>query len=395
MKTNRRSFIKKSAYLSVGTLMVPQLIQAYNPIEKTGKRLVVIQLSGGNDGLNTIVPYRNDLYYQLRPEIAIAKNIVLKGNDDLGFNPVMKGVKSMYDDGDLAVINSVGYPNPDRSHFRSMDIWHTASGSNEYLSHGWLGKHFDQQCDDCKPYQAIEVDDSLSLAMKGKNYKAMSTTNPYQLYMTTRDKQIQRIGQHAHSASHTNLDYLYKTMAQTVDAAAYIRNKSKGQQSGVSYPNTPLGKHLKLTAQLINGGASTEVYYLSMGGFDTHFNQVARQKQLLKQYSEATSAFVKDMKMSGNWNDTLMLTFSEFGRRVAENGSKGTDHGTANNLLLMGGDLKKPGFYNEAPNLTDLDNGDLKFQVDFRSVYSTVLKNWLQSDPKAIIGTNHPVLNIV
>ena len=395
MNTNRRSFIKKSAYLSVGTLMVPQLIQAFDRTPISGKRLVVIQLSGGNDGLNTIIPYRNDLYYQLRPEISIAKSNVLKGNDYLGFNPVMKGVKSMYDDGDLAVINSVGYPNPDRSHFRSMDIWHTASGSDEYLSHGWLGKHFDHQCDDCKPYQAIEVDDSLSLAMKGKNYKAMSTTNPYQLYMTTRDKQIQNIGQRAHIDSHTNLDYLYKTMTQTVDAAAYIRNKYKGQHSNVSYPNTALGKHLKLTAQLINGGASTEVYYLSMGGFDTHFNQVARQKQLLKQYSEATSAFVKDMKLSGNWKDTLIMTFSEFGRRVAENGSKGTDHGTANNLLLMGGDLKNPGFYNEGPNLTDLDNGDLKFQIDFRSVYSTVLKNWLQSDPKAIIGANHPVLNII
>lgn len=395
MKTNRRSFIKKSAYLSVGTLMVPQLIQAYNPLDSTGKKLVVIQLSGGNDGLNTIIPYQNDLYYQLRPDIAIAKNNVLKGNDYLGFNPVMSGIKSMYDNGDLAVVNSVGYPNPDRSHFRSMDIWHTASGSNEYLSHGWLGKYFDQHCDNCQPYQAIEVDDSLSLAMKGKSYKAMSTTNPQQLFMTTRDRQIQKIGKQLHRAEHTNLDYLYKTMTQTVDAAAYIRNKSKGQQSRVSYPNTALGKHLKLTAQLINGGADTEVYYVSMGGFDTHNNQLVRQKQLLKQYSEATSAFVKDMKMSGNWNDTLMLTFSEFGRRVAENGSKGTDHGTANNLLLMGGDLKKPGFYNEAPDLTDLDNGDLKFQVDFRSVYSTVLKNWLSADPKGVIGANHPILNIL
>lgn len=375
--------------------MVPQLIQAYNPQESTGKKLVVIQLSGGNDGLNTIIPYQNDLYYKLRPEIAIAKNQVLKGNDSLGFHPAMQGVKSMFDNGDLAVINSVGYPNPDRSHFRSMDIWHTASGSNEYLSHGWLGKYFDQHCDDCQPYKAIEVDDSLSLAMKGKNYKAMSTTNPYQLFLTTRDKQIQKIGQVAHHAEHTNLNYLYKTMTQTVDAAAYIRNKSKGQQSRVSYPNTALGKHLKLTAQLINGGASTEVYYVSMGGFDTHFNQIGRQQQLLKQYSEATSAFIKDLKLSGNWNDTLMLTFSEFGRRVAENGSKGTDHGTANNLLLMGGNLKKPGFYNKEANLADLDKGDLKFKVDFRSVYSTVLRNWLQGDPKVILGSNHPVLNIV
>lgn len=381
--------------MSVGTLMVPQLIQAYDIARNTGKKLVVIQLSGGNDGLNTVIPYENDLYYNLRPEISIAKNQVLKGNDYLGFNPAMKGIKSMYDDGDLSIINSVGYPNPDRSHFRSMDIWHTGSDSNQYLSHGWLGNYFDHRCDDCKPYRAVEVDDSLSLAMKGKRYKAISTTNPHQLFKTANDAQLKKILENKHQASHNNLDYLYKTMTQTVDAAAYIRKKYMGYKSNVEYPNSVLGKNLKLTAKLINGGAETEVFYVSMGGFDTHNNQVLRQKQLLKLYSEATSAFAKDMKKAGNWNDTLVMTFSEFGRRVAENGSKGTDHGTANNLFLMGGGLKNPGFYNDAPNLKDLEKGDLKYQIDFRSVYSTVLKNWLDSDPKAIIGSNHPTLDII
>ncbi|WP_109831830.1 DUF1501 domain-containing protein [Reichenbachiella versicolor] len=392
MKTNRRKFLKQSAFISAGTLMVPQFVQGFAPVNKTGRKLVIIQFSGGNDGLNTIVPYTNDIYYQSRPEIAIQPADVLKATDELGFNPYLTALKSLYDDGDLAIVNSVGYPNPNRSHFRSMDIWHTASGSNEYLSYGWLGKYMDSK-QGSKPYEAIEVDSSLSLAMKGQSFNALATTNPNQMFQTTRDAQIKQTAKH--EDEHSNLGYLRKTMVETVDAAQYVNQKNWKGQTQLTYPNSQTGKNFKLTAQLINGGAETEVFYLSIGGFDTHFNQVQRQKKLHLDYSKSLEVFVKDLKQSGSWDNTLIMNFSEFGRRVAQNGSKGTDHGTASNVYMMGGALKNPGFYNGAPDLTDLDKGDLKYQIDFRSVYATIIDNWLGGDSTGIISGQHKKLNIV
>ena len=393
MKTNRRTFIKQTAFISAGTLLVPQFVRAYAPANNTGKRLIIIQFSGGNDGLNTVIPFNNDIYYKSRPQIAIQSAEVLRLTDELGFNPHLEALKSLYDDGDLSIINSVGYPNPNRSHFRSMDIWHTASGSDEFMSYGWLGKYLDQK-QSINAYHAIEVDDSLSLAMKGAKHNGLATTDPNRMWSTTKDPQIQQT-KRTHVDEHSNLGYLRKTMVETVDAAEYVNQKNKNGRSSTSYPNTELGRNLKLTAQLINGGAATKVFYISMGGFDTHFNQIQRQQKLHKEFSDALSVFVKDLKDANNWKDTLILNFSEFGRRVSQNGSQGTDHGTASNVFVMGGGLKRPGFFNEAPDLSDLDEGDLKFQIDFRSVYATVLENWLGGNSTGIISGQHKKLNIV
>ncbi len=393
----RREFLKQSGLASTA-LFVPaflnqlQLGKLYQ--RRSGKILVVIQLSGGNDGLNTIVPYQNDLYYKLRPSLGIPPEQILKVNPDLGFNPALESLRDLYDEGLVSILNSVGYPNPDRSHFRSMDIWHSASSSHEYWNTGWLGRYLDSNCAGCAlPYHAIELDDSLSLALKGAQRTGFAMSEPAQLKRTTENRFLQAIGQqHPASEDHDHVAYLYKTMASTQSSANYLFEQSRVYSSTVAYPQTPFGRDLKTVAELITADTDTKIYYISLTGFDTHANQKIQQERLLKQYADGVKALVTDLKQNGLLQDTLILTFSEFGRRVSQNASNGTDHGTANNLFLVGGSLTKPGFFNEAPNLAALDEGDLIYTVDFRSVYAAVLKQWLGAEAPDILGFDFPAL---
>ncbi len=393
----RRNFLKQSALASTAAL-VPSFLKAFGGEQilgsRSGKILVVIQLSGGNDGLNTIVPFQNDIYYKNRPKLAVRKNEVLRLTDELGFNPALKSLRGLYDNGMMSIINSVGYPNPNRSHFRSMDIWHTASDSNEYLSSGWLGRYLDSDCQDCQsPYHALELDDSLSLAMKGKERTGFAANNPQQLLKATSNKFLKAVAQHDHHHEE-QVAYLYKTMIDTQNSANYLAGKAKTHKSSVNYPNNGFAKDLKQIAELITADSDTKIYYVSLGGFDTHANQKSKQERLLKNYAEGVSAFVKDLKQNGLFDDTLIMTFSEFGRRVKQNASGGTDHGTANNLFLMGGQLKKQGFYNTAPQLTDLDKGDLKYEIDFRSIYASILDDWLDADARQILSGLFDKVNV-
>lgn len=362
------------------------------------KNLVIIQLSGGNDGLNTIVPYGNDIYYQKRNTIAIPKNDIVKLNDMQGLNPNLSALKEIYDQGWMSIINSVGYPNPDRSHFRSMDIWQTGSESNQFLTTGWIGRYLDANCATCKnPYTAIEVDDTLSLAMKGAKMKGIAVEDPNKLFQTTREPFFKELV-HDHSDANLtgdNLGYLYKTMAETYSSAGYIQQTSKTYTVKAEYPATPLGNQLKTVSKFINSGLETRVYYVSLSGFDTHVAQQPQQGRQLKIYAGALAAFVKDLKQTGKLDDTLVMTFSEFGRRVEQNASNGTDHGTANNILLFGGKLKKAGIYNDSPELAQLDNGDLKYTVDFRDVYATLLDKWLDVDNGTVLGKGFKGLEFV
>jgi len=394
----RRNFLKQSALAST-SVFVPSFLKAFGGEQimgsRSGKILVVIQLSGGNDGLNTIVPFQNDIYYKNRPKLAIQKNKVLRLTDDLGFNPALKSLRNLYDDGMMSIINSVGYPNPDRSHFRSMDIWHTASDSHEYLSSGWLGRYLDSDCQDGqRPYHALELDDSLSLAMRGKERKGFAANNPQQLLKTTNNSFLKSVAQQGHH-DEEQVAYLYKTMIDTQNSASYLAKKAKTYKSNISYPNNGFAKDLKQIAALITADSDTKIYYVSLGGFDTHAYQKSKQGRLLTNYAEGVAAFVKDLKQNGLLDDTLIMTFSEFGRRVKQNASGGTDHGTANNMFLMGGRLKKQGFYNAAPQLTDLDKGDLKYEIDFRSVYSSILDDWLEADADQILGGRFDKLRVL
>ncbi len=397
----RRDFLRNTA-LASGAFMVPAFLKPLEALAKsdiTGfKNLVIIQLSGGNDGLNTIVPFGNDIYYQKRNTIAINQNDVIKLNDMQGLNPNLSALKEIYNQGLMSIINSVGYPNPDRSHFRSMDIWQTASGSGEFLTTGWIGRYLDSNCLDCKnPYTAIEVDDTLSLAMKGTKMKGIAVQDPYKLYQTTREPFFKDLVHDHNSANLTedNLGYLYKTMIETYSSADYIQNTSKTYTVNSAYPATGLGNQLKTVSKFINSGLQTRVYYVSLSGFDTHVGQQNQQGRQLKIYGDAVAAFVKDLKQTGKLDDTLVMTFSEFGRRVEQNASNGTDHGTANNILLFGGKLKKAGFYNDAPDLVQLDNGDLKYQVDFRDVYATLLDKWLNVNNGLVLNKGFSGLEFI
>ncbi len=382
------------------SIFVPAFLKAYQPEHlfnsRSGKILVIVQLSGGNDGLNTVIPYRNDIYYQQRPTLAVQKNEVLQVSDQLGLNPVLSPLQSLYDDGLMSVINNVGYPNPDRSHFRSMDIWHTASESDEYLSTGWLGRYLDSSCQGCQAaHHALEVDDELSLALKGQQNKGFAMSNPEQLKRQTNNPLLKHLAEQPHQDHEENVAYLYKILADTYSSADYLSEKAKTYRSSVSYPVSAFGKRLKQVAELISADTDTRIYYVSLSGFDTHVNQKNQQERLLKQYAEGMKAFVKDLKQNKLLDDTLIMTFSEFGRRVKQNASRGTDHGTANNLFLIGGKLKRPGFYNEGPDLSKLDKGDLIYKVDFRDVYATILDNWLEGSSQQILNKSFRGLNFI
>lgn len=398
MLVKRREFLQLGS-LATASLMVPQFLKAFEkkPMVPPGNKvLVVLQMSGGNDGLNTVVPVRNDIYYKERPRLAIKKEGALQLTDDAGLNPALVAFKELYDEGNIAILNSVGYPDPDRSHFRSMDIWHTASNSNEYKSTGWLGKYLDNQCQNCdKPTQALELDDVLSLALKGEQAKGLALTDPKKLFNASQAQYFKALAKQHRYEHERPVDYLYKTMAETISSADYIYQQSKLHPSAAVYPTTELGRNLKTIASLVFSDINTKVYYVSVGSFDTHVGQEGTQKRLFTEISDAVKAFSTDLKNNGRFNDVMLMTFSEFGRRVSQNASGGTDHGTASNMFFISGGLKEKGLLNEMPNLSDLNDGDLKHKVDFKNVYATILNKWLGTNDKAILGKQYDYLKFI
>lgn len=398
-------YIKRKEFIQIGSLataslLLPKFLKAFEGqtmVPLGNKVVVILQLSGGNDGLNTVIPVRNDLYYKARPRLGITKDKSLLLTDEVGLNPALTGFKELFDDGSLGIINSVGYPNPDRSHFRSMDIWHTASQSTEYLNNGWVGRYLDAQCNGCdKPTQAIEIDDILSLAMKGDHIKGIAVKDPQRLYGTSNEKFFKEVMKnHTDQKGEQPADYLYKTMAETLSSADYIFRQSKLHPTKAAYPKTDLGNSMKTIASLIFSEINTKVYYVSLGSFDTHINQEAQQQRLFKEMNDAVKAFVKDLKTNNRFEDVMLFTFSEFGRRVQQNASNGTDHGTANNMFLISGGLKQKGMINALPDLADLDEGDLKYKVDFKNVYATVLNKWLKANDKEILSKQYEYMNFI
>lgn len=399
MLIKRRTFLQAGSMATAAT-MVPRFLKAMegpSKIPAGQKILVVLQLSGGNDGLNTIIPYRNDLYYKARPRLGISREHSLRLTDDAGIHPALPYFKTLHDEGSLAILNSVGYPNPDRSHFRSMDIWQTASRSDEYLNSGWLGRWLDQECKTCDhPTQALEIDDMLSLVLKGKEQNGIAVKDPLRLYRSSRLPLFADIAKN-HRQAHTadTADYLYKTLSATLSSADYIFRNSQLNKSAAAYPATELGKNLRTISSLILSEINTRVYYVSVGSFDTHIAQDMQQKRLFGEINDAVQAFVADLKMNNRFNDVLVVSFSEFGRRVAQNASGGTDHGTANNMFFIGGGLARKGLLNPLPDLGDLDAGDLIHKVDFRQVYATLLGNWLKAPDVNILGGSFPVIDFL
>ncbi|MBO9618957.1 MAG: DUF1501 domain-containing protein [Niabella sp.] len=396
----RKEFLQISSF-ATAAMMMPKFLKALEnntAVPPGNKVVVVLQLSGGNDGLNTVIPVRNDIYYKSRPGIGVQKDKTLSLTDEVSLHPSLVALKALYDEGNLAILNNVGYPNPDRSHFRSMDIWHSASQSNEFWSNGWIGRYLDAQCKGCdKPTQALEVDDVLSLALKGAQNNGLAVKDPGRLFGTSNEKYFRDIDKNFHDDHHDEkpVDYLYKTLSETLSSADYIFKQSKLHPTSGTYPNTQLGSGLKTIASLIFSEINTKVYYISLGSFDTHVGQEAQQSRLFTQLSDAVKAFTDDLKKNGRMEDVLLFTFSEFGRRVAQNASNGTDHGTANNMFLISGGLKQKGLLNAMPNLEDLNQGDLKYNIDFKNVYATVLEKWLAADSGKILKANYATMDFI
>lgn len=395
--------IKRKEFLQIGSLatasiMLPKFLKALEKksmVPPGNKVLVVLQFSGGNDGLNTVIPLENDIYYRSRPLLGIQKNKAIQLTSDAGIHPSLPFLKTLFDEGSLGILNSVGYPNPDRSHFRSMDIWQSASDSNEYLNTGWIGRYLDAQCKGCdKPTQALEIDEVLSLALKGNDLKGIAFQDPKKLFSNSNEALFRDLNTH-HDHEEAAAAYLYKTLGETMSSADYIYEQSRRYPNSQSYPATELGKNLKTIASLILSDINTKVYYVSLGSFDTHVNQENQQSRLFGQLNDALASFVKDLKHHHRFEDVMIMTFSEFGRRVAQNASGGTDHGTANNMFFVGGGLKKKGLINAMPDLTDLNEGDLKYTIDFKNVYATLLSNWLSADPDTIMGKKYGLMDFV
>lgn len=381
----RREFLRSTGLVTT-SLLIPRFLQAMGASPMlNGRKLVIVQLTGGNDGLNTLVPYRDDAYYRARPELAIPRELALPLTDDLGANPGMVELRALYDAGQVAIIQGVGYPRPDRSHFRSMDIWHTASGSERFLDTGWLGRYMDVR--KAAPHEVVEFGDTLSLANKGEGVKAIAMSDPQRFYQATREPYFARLAAQQHTQQHQQLGYLYRTMTETYRSAGYIQEHLRPRGTTLTFPKGELAKQLRHVSAFIQSGMETSVYYTSIDGFDTHVNQQGKHQKTLAEVSAAIGAFMADIKAAGRGNEVLLMVFSEFGRRVKENASNGTDHGTAGPIILISEALKKPGVFNSMPSLSTLDdNGDLIFTTDFRRVYATALQHWLNVDPATVLG---------
>jgi uncharacterized protein (DUF1501 family) len=362
---------------------------------KTDRVLVVIQLGGGNDGLNTLVPYADDRYHKARPKIAIDPKSILKLDDALGFHPELLELHKLYKGGHLAVIPNVGYPNPNRSHFRSTDIWETASPADKILKSGWLGRYFDSACAEIPADPlGIRIGEQPSLAFAGDKLRAATFANPKMLDNPARGAAATALEKLA-SVEPTGiaaLDFVQRTGNQSLALSRELQRAVKSVKPKVDYPPFALFQSLRLVAQMIAASLPPQVYYVSHGGFDTHAAQTQRHAYLLQEFSQAVSLFHADLKAQGLLDRVFGLTFSEFGRRVAENKNAGTDHGTANVVFAFGGKVKA-GLHGTAPNLVDLDPlGDLIHKIDFRQVYAGVLQGWLNADPeKVLLGRFEPL----
>ncbi len=366
-----------------------------------GPVLVVVQLGGGNDGLNTVVPYAHDEYYQARPRLAVPRESVLRVTDEVGFHPGLAPLKALYDDGRLAVVQGAGYPNPNRSHFRSMEIWHTADPDGTGPRTGWLGRLFDSECPSCGPTAGIAMlGAEMPLAMQGTSGRGVVLSNPEAFAFhpipgagAAEAEAFRRLMQPV-PGEEPVVDFLTHTAMDALLAADEIRGVAGHLADSAGYPRDPFGLRLRLVSELISAGVPTRVYYVGLGGFDTHAAQAGRHDRLMEQLGAGLDAFVKDLTQKGLMDRVLIMSFSEFGRRVAENASDGTDHGAAAPMFLIGGQVA-PGIHGPHPSLTDLDQGDLRYGVDFRSVYATVLEQWLGIGSQAILGGRFPGVGVI
>ncbi len=434
MKT-RREFLRSTVLGASTAWTVPMFVErTFGQLHHTSKDLaiqavtgkddtilVVLQLAGGNDGLNTLVPYADDTYQKSRPLLAKKEKDIIRLNDYVGLNASMPFLGSMFKEGNLGIVQGVGYPNPNRSHFVSTSIWETGDTDNR-SSTGWLGRYFDNACPGADPTVGISFNKTQPEsfgAMKnpgvclnspelyrwihGGGEKAQAEEFFAELNQPQADDtpsdgasiDMPAGGKIGGISGENNLAFLERVALDARVSSKKILELAAKHQTTVRYDGTAVARNLNLVSRMIAGGMPTRVYYVSHGGFDTHNRQINSHDRLLGQLDSALKSFFADLKQQGNDKRVVLMTFSEFGRRVAENASVGTDHGKAS-CLFIAGPAVAGGLHGKHPSLTDLHQGDIQHTVDFRSVYGSLISDWLKaSDLKSIIGGNYPKLELI
>jgi Uncharacterized protein conserved in bacteria len=424
----RREFLStglKGAGLLAASAFVPGFVTRTAAATGAGRDagiLVVVQLSGGNDGLNTVVPFADDAYIRARPTLHLAADQTLRLTDRLGLHPALGALRKEYDAGHMAIVQNVGYPNPNRSHFRSMEIWHTGADDTEARQvEGWIGRYFDAQCAGCDPAkrpgeigvsfgkvmpQAFRNQSNVGLAVNDPDTFQWNPSGDTATFAKIQERVFEKINQPAGGRARmtiaggisgtepATIDFLRHTAMNAVVAGDSMRAILKREKNKGRYPDSRLAAQLQMVARLVTGDFPARVYYVSQGGYDTHSDQLGNHARLLGDFSSSVGAFLDDLRRQKSSDRVTVLAFSEFGRRVAENGSRGTDHGAAAPLFVLG-DAVKGGLHGDPPDLTDLVGGDVRHKIDFRQVYASLLNDWLGLPARRVLGNDWPGVRVV
>ncbi|HEY7330714.1 MAG TPA: DUF1501 domain-containing protein [Gemmataceae bacterium] len=393
---SRRTFLQSSALVSLVPTVpsfLAQTARAASP-QQDSRVLVVIQLDGGNDGINTVVPFQDEGYAKYRKSLRLAPGDLIKINDRVGLHPALRATRRLLDSGRLAIVQGVGYPNPNRSHFESMAIWHTARLKPAKDNSGWLGHALDgaHAPADGSPDSALIGLGSPPQALRGERSLCAALAHLDDLVLSGAIDPRRAILPWP-TAGDVKA-FVSRSMLDAYTTAARLKDAASAKDAGVAYPATGLSDRLRLIARLLKAGFGTRVYYTVQAGYDTHYSQSPQHANLLDELGGALYAFLEDLKSAKLDERVLVLVFSEFGRRVAENGSLGTDHGTAGPVLLAGPRVK-PGLVGETPSLLDLQEGDLKMGLDFRQVYATILDRWLGCSGAHVLGDHFELLPVL
>lgn len=391
--TSRRTFLKNAGIVSLSP-MLPVFLHRdlFGAEDKDdGRILVVIQLDGGNDGLNTVIPYRDELYTKYRPDLRIKEDQVLRIDPQVGLHPSMRGAMDLLEDQRLVVVQGVGYPNPNRSHFESMAIWHHARLDPKYHDgNGWLGRAFDQLSSkkESSPHAVVIGQSTTPAAIQGRRSKVITLSDFRDLTLHT-DVESRTTT----SESDDLTAFIARTVHQSYEVARHWDDHS-AEDPSTAYPSSKLASDLRLASRMIKLGSKSRVYYASQSGYDTHAGQALVHGRLLSELSGALKAFLDDMQLAKLDDRVIVFVFSEFGRRVQENGSSGTDHGAAGPVFLAGKNVTS-GCLGDHPSTSELDDGDLKMSIDFRRLYATVLDQWLGLDSEQVLSQSYTPVPVI